>query len=521
MYQEQHSIRILIRACVAILTGFCILIAGFLATGYQLDQAEREEMAFSARTAVARTDRLLDEAERSALVARRYLQEPCTQGVRNELNRLTIQQPHLRVVSILHGDKLVCSSFGLSAPRTVDISDYSGDRLSLREGSIITPEDPLLILLTHFPEGTIATSIGASHIADVLSLLSTHSALNFRVGQAYLSPQGEIKVSASGQHERNIHSSFSVYPYSIEYIAPVIPSFLKVFERGQVLITLFTLLGMLGGYLVWRQTFRLPTPYDYLAQAIKKREIVPWYQPVVCSRTGEIYGVEVLARWKHQSGMFIPPDVFIPQAEKSGLIIPLTRLLMMQAANDLAPVVKRMRQPFHIAFNVSAAHLRAGDLTVSDFRRFKDAFQDGSIQLIAEITEREPFEQSPDLDALLFNLRGYGVQIALDDFGTGYSNLGYLNTLPIDYIKIDRSFVSRLSNEPGSDKLVSCVISMARTLGLGIVAEGVETSFQASWLAAHQVAFLQGYYFSRPLTASAFIRLAVLQNKRFVGIKTF
>ncbi|MGC6061421.1 EAL domain-containing protein [Enterobacter kobei] len=521
MYQEPHLPRILIRACVAFLTGLSILVAGFLATGYQLHQAEREEMAFSARNAVARTDRLLDEAEHAALAARKYLQAPCTPEVRNELNRLTIQQPHLRVVSLLHDSKLVCSSFGSSSPRTVDLSHYSGGRLSLREGSVITPDDPLLILLTHFPEGTIATSIGATHIADVLSLLSTRSAMYFRVGSVYLSPQGGINGSASGQKERNVLSSFSVYPYSVEYTAPATLSFRQVMEQGQILIALFALLGLLGGALVWRQTFRLPTPYDYLAQAIKKREIVPWYQPVVCSRTGEIYGVEVLARWKHQSGMYIPPDVFIPQAEKSGLIIPLTRLLMAQAATDLAPVVKRMRQPFHIAFNVSAAHLRAGDLTVGDFRRFKDAFQDGSIQLIAEITEREPFEQSPDLDALLFNLRGYGVQIALDDFGTGYSNLGYLNTLPIDYIKIDRSFVSRLSNDPGSDKLVSCVISMARTLGLGIVAEGVETPYQANWLAEHQVAFLQGYHFSRPLNASAFIRMAVLQNKRFAGIKTF
>ena len=156
-------------------------------------------------------------------------------------------------------------------------------------------------------------------------------------------------------------------------------------------------------------------------------------------------------------------------------------------------------------------------MTAADFREFQSAFPEGSVQLVAEITEREPFEQSPELNDLLHNLRQQGVQVALDDFGTGYSNLGYLNTLPIDYIKIDRSFVNHLKEVEGSDRLVGCVTSMAETLGIGIVAEGVETEYQASWLIAHHVTFLQGYYYSRPLPAAGLIRLVVLQGKNFAN----
>ncbi len=117
------------------------------------------------------------------------------------------------------------------------------------------------------------------------------------------------------------------------------------------------------------------------------------------------------------------------------------------------------------------------------------------MQLVAEITEREPFTQSGGLEEFLDAFRRQGIRIALDDFGTGYSGLGYLNTLPVEYIKIDRSFVSRVNEEKDSDRLINCVISMARTLGLDIVAGGVETKYQAEWLTAQQVGFCRDIIF--------------------------
>lgn len=265
------------------------------------------------------------------------------------------------------------------------------------------------------------------------------------------------------------------------------------------------------GVIIWYLRFRAITPYDHLAQAISRGEIVPWYQPVICSDTGEIHGFEVLARWRH-SGVIILPDVFIPLAEKNDLIIPLTRQLIEQTAVDLRPIIHRIHQPFHVAFNISAVHLQSDTSISEDFHQFQSSFPKGSIQLIAEITEREPFTQTPQLNELLLNLHLQGILVALDDFGTGYSNLGCLNELLIDYIKIDRSFVKRISEEHGSDKLVDCVINMAKMLELGIVAEGVETAYQAEWLTAHHVKLLQGYYFSRPLPAADFVRIAVLER---------
>ncbi|KML24097.1 hypothetical protein VL10_09210 [Leclercia adecarboxylata] len=509
---SRSSSRRLLWAAVASLVAILIFSIGLLATGYQLRQADLREKARAAQSAVARINILLKEAEDASSRASPWLSHPCTSDVRNELNRLTIIFPHLRVLSLLHDDQLTCSSYSASTARTVDLSLYAGKRLSLRQGSVITPASPLLILLTHFGEGTVSASLGATHLTEVLSLLNSQGTLTLRVGADELTPEGTIQGSKSTTHE--ISATSAQFPYSVEFMESPELTLPEVIDQGRLLVSLFGVISLLTGGLIWRLGFKEPAPYSQLSKAISRGDIIPWYQPVV-SAEGDIYGVEVLARWKPANGILIPPDVFIPLAEKSGLIIPLTRLLMEKVVKDLSPVIGRLHQPFHIGFNISAAHLKVREVTVEDFKRFLSFFPDGTVQTIAEITEREPFEQSPALSEFLCDLQNQGIQIALDDFGTGYSNLGYLNTLPIDYIKIDRSFVSRLTEEEGTDKLVECVIGMAQTLNMGIVAEGVETEYQADWLRKHNVTLLQGYYYSRPLPIHEFIRSIVLQKHNF------
>ncbi|MHA1081266.1 EAL domain-containing protein (plasmid) [Enterobacter ludwigii] len=513
MYPKSSKSLNLARMLTALLTVLCIITVGTLATGYQVRESERREAAMAAQRAIIQIDLLLDEAGHGAVQARPFLAQHCSPNVRNELNRLAIKWPHLRVISLLQEEQLTCSSFDTPMLQKVDISHYAGQRLSLRQGSTITPNSPYIVLLSRFPEGTVSVSIALHHVTEILSLLSTHTSLSMRVDNQVLSSQGKLMPVTHLTSELYVRSDR--YPYTVGYVRPSIPPLWTLPKRSNILFSLFIILSGVGGGLVWVLSFKPPSPYDQLAQAVKRQDIIPWYQPVVSSLTGKIQGVEVLARWKHRSGVFIPPDVFIPQAEKSGLIIPITRQLMSRAAADLAPVISRLYQPFHIAFNISAAHILAGKLTVDDFRHFLTLFPEGSIQLVAEITEREPFTKYPGLNELLHSFHRLGVQIALDDFGTGYSNLGYLNILPVDYIKVDHSFISRLTEGEPTDRLVECVISMAKTLNLTLVAEGVETRYQAEWLTAHQVAFLQGYYFSRPLPASGFIRLAVLQGKLY------
>ena len=509
---QKNSQRIIARMIASLIVTVMIISAGTFAIWFQVRHSEQQSVISSAHYAINRIDLLLNEANGASMQARHYLNLPCSALVSSELNKLTIDQPHLRVISLLKRNKLICSSFGVSVQRTVDTRDYVQHRLMLRTGSMITPNITLLILLSSFPEGTVAVSISAPHITEILSLLSTYSQLGLQVGGQMMSTGGKVIPVHVSKNRFSIQSVN--YPYHIVYTLPTKVPFNQLVKQGMMLLFLFIALGIGGGGLVWHLSFKTLTPYDHLARAIARKEIIPWYQPVVKSDTGEIHGVEVLARWRH-SGISVPPDEFIPLAEKSGLIIPLTRQLIEQAIADLRPIIHRVHQPFHIAFNISAAHLQPDALITKDLSRFQTFFPADSIQLIAEITEREPFTQFPQINELLSTLHQQGIQIALDDFGTGYSNLGYLNTLPIDYIKIDRSFINRITEEDGSDKLVDCVISMARTLELGIVAEGVETAYQAKWLAAHNVEFLQGYFYSRPLSAAHFVRMAVLQRMSY------
>lgn len=513
MIREDKTHRMLARLLVSILVAIIIFSTGILATAYQVRQSERQDASLSAHKAILRIDALLSEAEEAANKARPLLGKICDPGTISQLNKLTIETPHLRVLSLLQGEYLTCSSFGTSMPRAVDLSHYANHRLSLRPGSVISPDSPMMILLTTFPEGSVASSLDAVHLTDVLSLLSSPQVLTLQAGDTFLLNNGSIARRALPASTINILSPN--YPYSVRYPNPALIPLTLFLEKGKILLAVFAILSALAAAAIWRISFPVTTPYDQLSDAITKGEIIPWYQPIVCSKTGEIYGVEILARWHHASGIHIPPDAFIPLAEKSGLIIPLTTKLMQRTARELGPVVNRFHQPFHIGFNISAAHIQAKDSLLTDVMHFQSSFPDGSIQTVLEITEREPFELSPNLDELLKTLRSKGIKIALDDFGTGYSNLGYLNTLPIDYIKIDRSFVNRIIDENNQDKLVECVISMAKTLGIDIVAEGIETRYQMKWLVQQEVDLLQGYYFSRPLPAHQLIKMVALQRLRF------
>lgn len=506
--------RQLARGSIAVLSVLFVLIPGIIATGLQVKQSVEHSTFESASKAVDKVDQILQEAESAAVEARLYLStQKCTPEIQNSLNQMAIVRPHLRVISLLHQQRVMCSSFGGIKSHNINMKGYVSGRLSIIPGSPISPDEPILILLTRFPEGTVASSIDLTQIREILSLLGNRTSLLLRVGGHVFSSHGLEKK----EHESYINRINSTkYPYQINYKRIWFPGIKQFIYQGAFLLVFFTILAALAGLMTWKISFREPNLNELLERAINTGEVVPWYQPVISSETGEIHGVEVLARWHPRLGYPISPEIFIPLAEKSGLIVPLSSRLMEQVAKDLSKVSERFRHPFHIGFNVSAAHFLASEQTADDFRRFQACFTEGSIQTIAEITEREPFEQSPQLESLLQKLRQQGIQIALDDFGTGYSNLRYLNTLPIDYIKIDRSFTNQISSDNNhSNRLVECVIDMARTLGMGIVAEGVETEHQKIWLIEKGVPLLQGFYFSSALPAKEFIRLVVLQKQHF------
>jgi len=267
-----------------------------------------------------------------------------------------------------------------------------------------------------------------------------------------------------------------------------------------ILVLLTVLMTFITAAVLWRYVIREPNPYEDLELAIEQNEIVPLYQPIVHSDTGDVYGVEVLARWATPSGELVSPASFIPMAEESGLIIPLTRKLMAQAALELPAILATSKNPFHVSFNFTTSHIQS-DTFIEDCRTFLGRFPKERIRLTAEILEREPFEKVAALKETLALMQAHDVTIALDDFGTGYSNLNYLNALPIDLIKIDKIFINGLTYEDTSTRLIDLVIDMAKSLKLSVLVEGVETSYQVEYLRKKKVDYFQGYFFSPPVRA--------------------
>jgi predicted signal transduction protein with EAL and GGDEF domain len=239
-----------------------------------------------------------------------------------------------------------------------------------------------------------------------------------------------------------------------------------------------------------------------LRHALERGELRLHYQPIVELGTGTVREVEALLRWEHPRRGLIPPISFIPIAEETGLIVPIGRWIIEEACRQLRAwdLAHRERQPLAIAVNLSARQLRDPDL-VGDVDRALHACGLAPARLRLEITEDVLVEDTAAAAAALVRLKALGVGLAIDDFGTGYASLGYLKRLPVDMLKIDRSFVEGLGREERDSAIVQGVLSLAGNLRLEVTGEGIETAEQLERLRALGCDLGQGFYFARPLTA--------------------
>lgn len=237
---------------------------------------------------------------------------------------------------------------------------------------------------------------------------------------------------------------------------------------------------------------------DELREALRQKQLQVYYQPIV-GAAGTPVGVEALVRWLHPERGFVSPAEFIPIAEESGLIIPLERFVLEEAVQSVA-AWNRRGATLWLSVNLSSRHFGRPELV-----RFVESVLKRSglapENLVLELTESTLLESSDTLYQTLARLKALGPKLALDDFGTGYSSLSYLQRVPLDLLKIDRSFVSQMSHTHKSVELVKTILAMAQALELAVVAEGVETEAQRSTLRALGCPYLQGFLFARPLPA--------------------
>jgi diguanylate cyclase (GGDEF)-like protein len=250
---------------------------------------------------------------------------------------------------------------------------------------------------------------------------------------------------------------------------------------------------------------RISLEFD-LRRALERGEIILHYQPQVEMATGRIVGAEALVRWQHPRLGLIPPAEFIPLAEATGLIVPIGEWVLRAAIRQCGDWQEGGLAPLRVAVNLSARQFQQPDLVeVVRASLLEAGFEPARLEL--EVTESSVVSDRDAAVAALRELRAMGVRVAIDDFGTGHSSLSHLKHLPVDTLKIDRSFIRDMAADPNDEAIVGAVVKLGHSLGLNVTAEGVEEEAQSSLLGALGCDEAQGYLFGRALPPDDFQKL--------------
>ena len=295
------------------------------------------------------------------------------------------------------------------------------------------------------------------------------------------------------------------------YVTAVMPAHV-VWRRWLDGLPLFGIFALIAAGLFFAAAWKISRRYlsfeAEMREAIRKRRIEPFFQPVIDSATGRCSSAEVLMRWKDPHRGMIPPASFVPEAERSELITDLT-LSMVERIAEYLPTFLAQNPDFHVNINLCAQTLNEPDF----FSRFRKVMGRAIPlrQIHFEVTESA--SMSVDVTERLAEFKRHGIKLAVDDFGTGYSNLRYLRDFPFDSLKIDKVFVGGITSATESSGLVDHVIAIGKSCNLCLVAEGVETAGQAEYLKRAGVPLLQGFHYAPPLPAQDFFAWVEARNK--------
>lgn len=478
------------KSCAVMCLLACVL--GIGAYRVTLSQADTE-----LANTVVQLDSLFGEAERmSELVP--APPPPCAH-LATRLRELTARHSAIRSLNIAEGGTVTCSSIYGDSREPVSFSDYADETLALMPGNALTPGHPLIVLRSRGEGFSVLAGIDSAALRNTLS---GHADLRLVIGRIWLDAKGAVH-SVAGAGSLPTKASYR-FPYAVKTDLSFRHFWLGMSDLFWSPWVIVLLTGLICSAFV---SHRLQSqwPETRLRRALYNGEFVPYLQPVMGPSGEYVGGCEVLMRWLHPEKGLIQPDYFIPQAETSGLIVPMTRVLMQQVQQRFGPLSGSLPAGFHFAFNISASHCRDLSL-VEDCRAFLASFADQPVKLVLELTERELVVPDATTLQLFAELKALGVGIAVDDFGTGHASLSYLQQFDVDTLKIDRSFVAQLGRDALSTHIVDNVLDLAKRLDLRVVAEGVESPEQRDCLVKRGVDFLQGYLFGKPVPIEDFIR---------------
>lgn len=496
---------------IPIFIAICLFITGVTILNIQLWYSAKAEYLAGARYAANNINHILEEASQATQTAVNIAGKECDLEEQYQLGTEAALKPHLRTIIILKQGTVWCTSLPGNRVLLSRIPVFPDSNLLLAPAIDTVNRLPILLYQSQFADTRILVTISDQHIRGALNVPLKGVRYVLRVADDIIGPTGDVMtLNKHYPYTEKVHST--KYHFTIIFNPPPLFSFYRLIDKGFGILIFILLIACAAAFLLDRYFNKSATPEEILRRAINNGEIVPFYQPVVNGREGTLRGVEVLARWKQPHGGYISPAAFIPLAEKSRLIVPLTQSLMNQVARQMNAIASKLPEGFHIGINFSASHIISPTF-VDECLNYRDSFTRRDLNLVLEVTEREPLNVDESLVQRLNILHENGFVIALDDFGTGYSGLSYLHDLHIDYIKIDHSFVGRVNADPESTRILDCVLDLARKLSISIVAEGVETKEQLDYLNQNNITFQQGYYFYKPVTYIDLVKIILSKPK--------
>jgi sensor c-di-GMP phosphodiesterase-like protein len=505
------------RNIVAIAAGVLLAGAPFVAfdlwLGNVIDRQAQEEVATSAKRAIALAEARVTHVVRALDALAQQGTSACRNGDLEAMRHAVFKTTPIKEIDILGpGGQTLCDHLGLpvgarsvlSSDRLAGSDGYFLDVVRLDGGRRMVRLRRKAAAGGNALAALVPTSLFLPQVSTRGAPFHAYASIATRAGTT-IGKVGRVpKTGIAGMFSATAASS--KFGFKAEVVAPRGP-----IPADKADMRWFALIASAGvivlvGIVVWLIGRRAPgNPVDEIERALAAGEFVPYYQPVVDIRSGQLRGAEVLVRWKKADGTLVLPGAFIPLAESSGLIREMTRDLMRRVCVEAGEVLGR-RPAMKISFNF-AGKLFSDESIVKDVRKIFSSSPIKLSQVVLEVTERDPIENFTEARQVIAALQGLGVRIAIDDVGTGHSGLSYMLKLGVDMIKIDKMFVDAIGTDRNSTTIVETLIDLAHNMRMDVVAEGVENFEQVTHLRELGVRSAQGYVFAPPLPGSAFLQL--------------
>ncbi|KOF16777.1 hypothetical protein AC244_21190 [Ensifer adhaerens] len=506
----ERSHIVAVTSVLAALGAILPIVAAFYLSWSVATSREESRLTRLAEYAIMRADTAFGEATSALKAADGFKFTPCSQEHIAAMRTLVVTTRSIEDVGYFENDQLKCTSWGKPettvARQKVDFTTTSGIGVTARVHPTISNGRAML----SFRYRSYSALTDPARLVDVLASPDTRLAIASDTGilvGALNDPDASL-IKRLIEHPQTGSDADNLFAASTGsgWIAIATSSRVSLLDDlGRERLLLLPLgaivAALMVGLVFWLSRRRL-SPLGELSIAVQRREFIVHYQPLVEMKTGICVGAEALVRWRRPDGSLVRPDSFIPLAEESGLIQAITDQVIDGVIRDLGLVLVADRS-LHIAINLSADDIKSGRILPV----IQAALTNSGVateQIWLEATERG-FMDVKSARATIEEARRLGHSVAIDDFGTGYSSLQYLQDLPLDALKIDKSFIDTVALVSATSAVTPHIIDIAKSLNLYIVAEGIERQEQADYLLERGVHYGQGWLYSKALPAPEFI----------------